>query len=414
MQVVLFILIVALIAKDISYLGDPYIMRGTAQALCLFMGGLWLTHHFSVNLLKRYWAIIGYLLVLLLAIYGTRDPIYVTLQVVSLAAMVIFAIAYFESRNRGPLSRRTNATLIKTTVFTYGIIAWLSLVAASYWPSVAYLDIDAGNIAGIQVRFRGLFSQAGMMGTAAGLLVVLSLFGIKGLFSKLILVFPGIVWLAMTSSRTYWVAALVAAGLTRWSYYRSGRIWIFAATAAGLFAMATVAALDIPFDTKAIGKLARVESVSNLTGRVQLWQRAVKAFEAHPYLGNGFTAGAVGLEEEVYGRSISEPSKLSSRGMGRTTMHSGYIQSLLDSGAIGTIFYVLVIALSIRAFYRHDKERAFPAEFAGLIFLSVANLGEAAIYSASVFSSVLFWILAVFAFSLQGAKQSPTKLTSMA
>ena len=61
-----------------------------------------------------------------------------------------------------------------------------------------------------------------------------------------------------------------------------------------------------------------------------------------------------------------------------------------------------MIALSIHRFYRYDKKRAFPAEFAGLIFLSVANLSEDAIYSASVFSSVLFWLLALFAFSLEG------------
>ena len=106
MQVVLVILIVALIAKDISYFGDPYIMRGTAQALCLFVGGLWLALHFSASLLKRYWPVLGYLLILCLAIYGTRDPIYVTLQVASLAAIIIFGIAYFEVTKRCTGSRR--------------------------------------------------------------------------------------------------------------------------------------------------------------------------------------------------------------------------------------------------------------------------------------------------------------------
>ena len=287
----------------------------------------------------------------------------------------------------------------------YGIVAWLSLAAAIYAPSVAYQDVNAGNIAGIQVRFRGLFSQTAMMGTAAGLLVVLSLFGLRGVFYRLILVFPGVVCLAMTGSRTYWVACVIAIGLTGLSYWRTSRIWVLSATAAGLLVMATVAAFDIQVDTKAAGKLVRLDSVSNLTGRIQLWERAAKALELHPYLGYGFTAGAVGLEgEERHNSKIGEAKKLASREMGRTTMHSGYVQSLLDSGLIGTIAYILVIALSIRSLYRYDEKKSFPAEFAGLIYLAIANLSESVIYSASVFSSILFWLLAVFALSLRGRK----------
>jgi O-antigen ligase len=211
----------------------------------------------------------------------------------------------------------------------------------------------------------------------------------------------------MTSSRTYWVAVIVAAGLTFFFYHRASRIWILTATIATFIAIATVAAFDIQFDTKGIGRLIRSESVSNLTGRVDVWERAVKAFELRPYLGYGFTAGALGLEEETNSGAFGEAPELSSRVVGRTTMHSGFVQSLLDSGAIGTVFYVLAIVLSIRTFYRYDKKRAFPAEFGALIFLSVANLSENAIYAASVFSSVLFWILALFAFSLKGARDSP-------
>jgi O-antigen ligase len=211
----------------------------------------------------------------------------------------------------------------------------------------------------------------------------------------------------MTSSRTYWVAAVAAAGLTGLVYRRVHRFWVLGATGAGLFAIATAAAFNIQFDTKAIGKVIRVESISNLTGRVQLWERAIEAFEAQPYLGYGFTAGATGLEGETGGGTVGAREGLSSRAMGRTTMHSGYVQSLLDSGVIGTSFYLAVIVLSMRSLYRYDRERRFPAEFAALLFLAVANMSEAAIYSASVFSSALFWILAVFALSLSGANRSP-------
>jgi hypothetical protein len=119
MKIVLAILALAMIAKDASYLGDPYIMRGTAQGLCLIVGGSWLLTNLSPMLLKRYWPLFGYMIALFLSIIGTRDPVYVAFQVISLVAVIVLFIAYFESRRN--ITTNINATLLNTTIIAYAI-----------------------------------------------------------------------------------------------------------------------------------------------------------------------------------------------------------------------------------------------------------------------------------------------------
>ena len=48
----------------------------------------------------RYWPVLGYLFVLLLTAQFTQFPLFVLLEVLSLASAIVFAIAYFESPQR--------------------------------------------------------------------------------------------------------------------------------------------------------------------------------------------------------------------------------------------------------------------------------------------------------------------------
>jgi hypothetical protein len=82
-------------------------------------------------------------------------------------------------------------------------------------------------------------------------------------------------------------------------------------------------------------------------------------------------------------------------------MHSGFFQSLLDSGAIGTLLYISIIIGAVVAMIRYDRLRAYPSVFFTVVFLAVANFGETVIFTAGTFPSVYFWYLAVFAFALR-------------
>lgn len=395
MNIVLVVLIVALVAKDTSYLGDPYIMRGFAQGLCLIVGGIWLITNFSSSIVKKYWAPLGYLLAILFATLEARDPAYVLLQVTSLAAVIFFFIAYFETQKR---KGYPSAVLMNVTLLTYSLVAILSLVMAKYLPSLAYERLYGG-----EIRFRGLFAKAGMMGSAAGLLLGLAWFGIKRKWLKLVPMLVAAICLGLTLSRTFWVALILAGIATVWRYQWVAKKWVVGIVVAGLLVASFSMVFDVRYDTRGAKEVIRVGSIANLTGRTALWEAALNAFKYRPLLGYGFTMGADGLGS-VRGR-VSDTHAFSiesGRDVGRATMHSGYIQSLLDSGLVGTFFYVSVMFIAIKLILKFGKEKRFAPYFFGLLFLMISNISQNVIYTASVYDGILFWAIAIFALSLRG------------
>lgn len=400
MNIVLVMLIIALIAKDTSYLGDPYIMRGISQGLCLIVGSLWLLSNLSSAMIQRYWPLLGYLIAIGFSVIGARDPIYVALQVLSISGVCLFFIAYFESRQLNP---GINVPLLNTTIIAYSIVAMGSLIIALYLPSIAYETLYGG-----EIRFRGLFSKSGMLGSAGGLLVGISWYWLRQRWIKIIPLILGAICLVLPLSRTSWIAFIVASGLTTWLYYYKSRKWIIAVGGVGLILTITSLVFDISYsyDAKLAKKVLRTESMTSLSGRTELWGLAVKAFQERPVLGWGYTVGSEALGTQLFTssgkvRSESQFNPKSSREISRATIHSGYLQSLLDVGLIGTFFYISVIIVAFRRFFVLDKTRQFPAEFYVLTFLVVGNIGQNVIYAASVFDSILFWAIATFALSLK-------------
>lgn len=397
MKIVLLWLVIALIAKDTSQLNDPYILRGSAQLLCLIAGGYWLLLNRSGGVLTRYWPVFGYLAVVLASAVWSPLPGYVLFQAFSLAAVLIFFVAYFD-RYRAT-DQRPTALLMNATIALYAAVAAISLALIAVAPAIAYGALDNGD-AGIEYRFRGLFSKAGLMGSAAGLTLGMAWFGIRRFWLRIVVLVPAVLCLALTLSRTFWVAALVAGLMTSWRYTPHLRRLVAVAVLLVGVVWASLAAVGYQFDTAAAGRAVRVESVTTLTGRLGLWDEAFDAFEQSPVLGYGYTTGAAGLKSvQMFTRKLGNID--ASRNIGRTTLHNGYLQSLLDVGLIGTFFYLTVMLLGIKRVYQLDRRRRYAAEFYGLIFLVIANVTQSVIYSASVFDSLLFWGLAIFALSLR-------------
>ncbi len=389
----LVILVVALIAKDTSYLGDPYFMRGFAQGLCLMVGGMWMLTRLNVGLLTRYWPILFYLAALMISVGAAAQPIYVMLQVLSLAAVVLFFIAYFEmQRSKGYPSE----LFMRSTVLTYGVVMVISLVVAWLLPRIAYETLYAG-----EIRFRGLFAKAGMMGSAAGLVIGIAWFGLKRWWAKLMLIIPAAVCLGLTLSRTFWVALVVAWAVTSWSTRPQSRKWVLGLVFLAGLAAAALYTFHVQVDTEAANKIFRTGSITNLTGRVSLWEEGLDAFKRSPLIGYGFTVGSDGLDDpnqQAFGRDAL--SFKEARAQGRRTLHSGYLQSMLDAGVIGTFFYVLTMLMAWRRLWWLGREPRFAPHLFALLYLMVANLSQNVVYSASVYDSVFFWGIAVFALSL--------------
>jgi O-antigen ligase len=417
MKIVLLFLISGLIIKDVTLINDPYFLRAISQGTCLVTGAVWMMNHLDGKVLKRYWLVIGYMASLFLTVFVATEPIYVLFQVVSLSAVMIFFIAYFESRASDTTA--TNETLINTTVISYLIICFLSLVAIKYFPSYAYESISRE-----EIRFRGLYAKSGMTGSAAGILIVLTLFGVRNAWLKILPLICGSACLALTLSRTEWVGCFIAVFATSWLYYPRRRLLVTAGTSALAFVAFCMFILNVRPDLETIssvGRVLRVGSISSLNGRTRIWQDGLTAFAKKPILGHGFTAGGEAFhsgDESIRLSAIDSSDQQSpfsmerSRYIGKTTLHNGIIQSLLDAGIVGTFFYLSAMVAALRGFFVYDLSKRYPAEFACLVFLLVTNIAQNVIYSAAVFDSILFWGLVVFALSLRRLNEVEKPLSS--
>jgi O-antigen ligase len=400
MRVVLAIVFLALILKDTSYLGDHYILRGLSQGLCLGAGLWWLVMGPRGSVAP--YAVLGiYGVVLVVTAVLSREPVYVALQVGSLGAVLLFFVAYHEML-RGSLT--PNATILRLLLVAGTLVLVISVVGAWKWPDLAYLyDPMAG-----QLRFRGLFGQPGMMGSAAGLMWGVAVFGpwhwtIKGGVGAL-----SLVCVALTSSRTFWVAWLLAT-LGTWWWTTRGRAMVTAGVGALLvvlvFGLAMVA-FGLRVSEKTVAHTLRTDSIENLTGRTKVWKYALSSWWDRPLFGYGFTTGdePFNTGDEPFNARKGTPLAGKGRDVKRYTLHNGYIQALLDSGAVGAALYVVVLGLAIIRIARPQATQLRVPLFI-LLFAAIANMGETIIFSAATFQSVLVWYCVVFGLSL--AEQVP-------
>ncbi|MGA2842795.1 MAG: O-antigen ligase family protein [Steroidobacteraceae bacterium] len=399
MAAVLIIFVVCLIGKDVAFAPAPYVMRGAAQAICFASGLIYLIPNLSPGLLARYWPILMYLLTLLFAAPFTLFPGFVLLQILSLISAVLFAIAYFESGQDDQQGRLR--LLVLSAIAIYGITAYASLAFTKLQPGLAYEALFAGNATGYEMRFRGVFSKSGIMAAASGLLVGLAAIRVKRWSLKVFLMIPGLLCLALTQSRSFWLASLLAGSATTWLYFPRLRRWIYVALGAASIAASLALAFNISVDTSGVNSFARLNSISTLSGRTALWQAAYHGWSERPMFGYGFTLGGLGLTNLQAVSDDDDPTQYS-----RMTLHNGYVQSIMDAGLVGFFFYLMAIFVSIRCILRFDKDRLFPEALYVLVFLSIANGGESVVYSGSVFQSLCFWVFAVFAMHLKAGRHS--------
>jgi O-antigen ligase len=280
------------------------------------------------------------------------------------------------------------------------VVCLVSLLLRVWHPALAFEQTFEGP------RFRGLFSKPAMMGAASGLLFGLCLFvpwhwSIRGIG-----IAASLPCLFLTGSRTFWVAATVSMGAAGIRYVRWRRTFV------PMVAVLIVAVLGLGIVigtqmTQAQGaKIFRQDSIENLSGRTAMWAQALQRYWEHPWLGYGFTAGGVVLDETGWrgagGVSSNSPSQ------GAITLHNGYVQALLDSGGIGAALYVAVILSALLCFLWYDGAKQYAAEFYCLLFLAIANLGETVIFGAAVLHGVWFWYVTVLALTLPSlASQAP-------
>lgn len=396
MSYIMFSIVLLMVGKDTFQLGDPYVMRGGAQILALLVAIGALLYRPPRQIFSRYWPLVGYVGSMLLTSVQSSMPTFVILQIGSLVAILLFSIAYFDV---GTARKEREAALVRGVIGVYLCAALASLVIAKFAPGIAYETLYAGDAYGNESRFRGLFSKSAMMGAAGGLLVGAAWYGVKSHSLRILIAAPGAICMALTVSRTFWLATVVSGIITAWYYHPSRMKLILQGLVVTLLLGAIGLAANMTLNHKTIENTFRLHTITTLTGRVDLWERGLRALEYRPWLGYGFTFGSEGLQQKKAG--IGSSSQQDARKIAKVSLHNGYMQSFLDSGIVGTFFYASTIVLAIFRFIRHDFHREYPVSFYCILFLALANCGESIIYSASVFHSVLFWMLAAFALGLK-------------
>jgi|GEM_PF-1935984 len=394
MKSILVLLLALLVFKDTLGFPFPQVWRIAIQSVCLCIGVYWITLHARTSLLTRYGTLFLYLTALLFSMLGARNPVYVLLQVGSLAAVFLFFAAYFESGWDRLQGMDRYETLVRTAALLYLTVAVLGLLAAILRPELAFETETTHR------RLEGLFPEPGMLANAAGLLVGLSLFGLKRRWFKWPALCAGLLCLALTLSRTNWAATLLAVVATGWLYHKSGRRWILAGSGVLASAVVVVLLLNLSPDPGRF-ELVRPESLPTLSGRTNLWRAAIPAFRASPVVGHGYTTGTEAIIDVAKREDSRYLDYLGSLKARRGTMHNGYVQSLVDSGLFGLLVYLVLLLGALHHLVQRDVDRLYPAFFYVMVYGILANLGKNFIYSASVSDSVLFWAVAVFAWSLR-------------
>lgn len=391
--------LIATLAKDIAYVG---LASDIARIGLLGVAGVtslpgaqraaWKAG------LASYWPIVGYLFACIVPLLYVTDPLFVLFHIVSIvcALLIGMAIAGAPPERRERLLRR----LFVTTIVLVSIGCLASLAVAAVDPARAW-EHPQGDVR----RFRGVFSKPAMLGMTSALMAGFALFHLKSAWLKWPLVLLAAVCILLSGSRAPALAAILALLAVAFHYGRLRGRRLVAVGVALAVVVGGLAALSPRMPVDALRAATRLQSLDNLSGRSELWERVLKATSKQPLFGHGLTMGSQELlrgTAAARGATLGGVSygKVERRQVARATAHNGYLQALLDSGFVGLFFYVAIVALAAWRIFTRDPERRYAGVTFVLLFMVIVNLAENAIQSASVLQSLIYWIFVGFAFSL--------------
>ena len=113
MRVAIVLLIVAMIAKDTSHIGDRFVLRGLTEGLCLAFACFWWATRANMEIALRYSLVLAYIAIIF-TLSVAKGSLELTLQAGSLVSVVIFFISYIET-----YGAPGNTLVLNTTISTY-------------------------------------------------------------------------------------------------------------------------------------------------------------------------------------------------------------------------------------------------------------------------------------------------------
>ena len=169
-----------------------------------------------------------------------------------------------------------------------------------------------------------------------------------------------ICWLS--GSRTAFGGLLIGGAIALWHRVRA-RLLI-AVAAAGVL-VGALAVSDVDLKAGRVGDMTRAETISNFSGRVELWGIGLRLAKDSPVLGHGYKGSRFVeiLEEEAGGNVISVKTQ-------GVNFHSQWVETLVDLGVPGAALLLLllyVVGKRILAIGRGSRDPAVHGMRAALL-----------------------------------------------
>jgi O-antigen ligase len=290
------------------------------------------------------------------------------------------------------------APFLRTAKWALAAFMLVSLVAAVLKPELAVQPNYKGWIPGLNIRLWGVGSNPNSIGPLGLLLILLELMAPGRRWPMRWLAFAlGAAVLLMAQSKTAWLAALVVAPLILW--FRVGRaptggmrIGFALGLIAALLGASLVVVLADPgriWDKLAVGQVG--SDLSTLTGRLQIWNAAVRAWQENPVFGYGPAAWG-----PLHRATIGLPFAFSA--------HNQFLQSMSAAGTLGLITMVGYLGLLLVYCWR-AAEATKGLSLAVFVMVFMRCLTEAPLSAATLFNGDVLTQVVLFRIALFGAQQ---------
>ena len=211
----------------------------------------------------------------------------------------------------------------------------------------------------------------------------------RGLWFFLLCSFAGLGFLVLTGSRTAFAGG-IAALLVYWALVSSRSrkaVWLLGIII-GMCLLLLLVGKDFFPTLRQVFLLGRTDSDTfSFTGRIPLWKECLDYAARQPLQGYGYN-------------SFFTPSRIvkieATQGWPVTGAHSAYLQLLLETGVVGMISFVLILALGIKksfVYYSASLSPGYACFIAILVMCLLQGVMESNMVTASMSSFVMMVVL---------------------
>jgi exopolysaccharide production protein ExoQ len=322
-------------------------------------------HRETLYVLRRNWSLVALILLALVSCFWAAMPAFVLRRSVAVLGTTLVGVAL--------AIRLSQQDQLRLMSWLFRIIAVLSLACIVFLPSYGISDV-----VDTQGAWQGIFSHKNGLGSFMALSFLVEwqlpadtrlarvgrVFAL--LLSAVLLLFSRSLTPALALAGTLLFAQIYKLATQRL------RIPLYALALAGLLTAASGVTALVAQNQRIVSFLGRS---SDLTGRTSIWSLAIPFTFERPIQGYGYSGFWAGASPE---------SAAIERVMGTTIQysHNGYLEILLDLGAVGFFLTLVFLGTGIRrAIYRsklgHSSVDLWPFSF--MVYFLLHNFGECTI-----------------------------------